>query len=132
MVSKQALVCIVSSARAVSGIVHARPDHPTQQPGVTAAESLELCTRRPGIIDRLRASAESATHWGVASIPHITFVILDAVFAQKLAVFFPKGAPAMVLLLERHVFEGASRCSRVLHPLLSVCQTGESVKRDAW
>ena len=32
-------------------------------------------------------------------IPHITFIIHNVVFAQKLAVFFLKGAAAMVFLL---------------------------------
>jgi hypothetical protein len=36
------------------------------------------------------------------------FVMLDAVFAQELAVFFLKGAAAMVFLLGIHVFEEAS------------------------
>jgi hypothetical protein len=31
---------------------------------------------------------------GVASIPHITFVIVDAVLAQELAIFFLKGVGA--------------------------------------
>ena len=41
--------------------------------------------QRPGTYARKQTSAESAIHGGVASIPDITFVILDAVFAQELA-----------------------------------------------
>ena len=48
---------------------------------------------------------------GVASIPHKTFVMLDAVFAQELAVFFLKGAAAMVFLLGVHVFEEGRQSS---------------------
>jgi hypothetical protein len=53
----------------------------------------------------LGASAESAIHPGVASIPRITFVILDAVFSQEFALFVLKGAAAMVFLLGLHVSE---------------------------
>jgi hypothetical protein len=46
-----------------------------------------------------RISAENAIHRGIASVPHIAFVILDAGFAQEPAVFLLKGAAAMVFLL---------------------------------
>jgi hypothetical protein len=45
-------------------------------------------------------------------MPYITFVILAAVFAQELAVFFLKGAAAMVFLLGVHVFEEGVELAR--------------------
>jgi hypothetical protein len=41
----------------------------------------------------------------VSSVPHIAFVKFDAVFAQKLAILFLKGAGAMVFFLTLYVFE---------------------------
>jgi hypothetical protein len=52
----------------------------------------------PGILTASERALK-ATHRAVASIPYITSVILDVVFAQQLAVFFLKGAAAMVFLL---------------------------------
>jgi hypothetical protein len=57
----------------------------------------------------LGASAESAIHPGVASIPRITFVILDAVFSQEFALFVLKGAAAMAFLLGPPRIRGGRR-----------------------
>ncbi len=59
--------------------------------------------QRPRTIDRLGASAESATRCGATSIPHVTFVIRDTVFSQEPTVFFRKGAAAIVFLLRLQV-----------------------------
>jgi hypothetical protein len=52
----------------------------------------------------------------VASIPHLTFVILNAVLAQELAVFFLKGAAATVFLL---VAGGRRQAGSVSHSAVS-------------
>jgi hypothetical protein len=67
------------------------------------ATSLKAWGNAPGKLGVSERALKARFTGGVASILHITFVILDVLFVQKLAVFFLKGAAAMVFLLGLHV-----------------------------
>jgi hypothetical protein len=69
--------------------------------------------RAPGILTASERALKAATQPGALLQSHTKrSSLLDAVFAQELAVFFLKGAAAMVFLLGVHVFEEGVELAR--------------------
>jgi hypothetical protein len=81
-------------------------------PAPTALLHYEPGANAPGILTASERALKARLNQGVASIPHIMLVVLDAVFAKELAIFFLERAFAMVFLLGLHVSTEGVELSR--------------------